>query len=247
MPSNIETVRWFDGQESLPEAGRAVLEDPHLDMVVVRNVGTVGLSTYFGGPRPYTSMHRMRDILYTEIPTLRQLDTTVHDWWDSHPLGRAYGLRTLKTSRSMNLVHRGIGLHIDEPTLKTSDFIIDGPIEGPLTWSLRIDPHDNKRRVFYAKRTNIPYLNENGLNLNGAEQLMTELDRRLMRGDASGISTAEQAPGTMVLFANHPHPTLHAVNNIFGLRAEDAMTAIVDSSRAIVCSYELLHNSSGNR
>jgi hypothetical protein len=239
--SNIETVRWFDGQESLPEAGRAVLEDPQLDMVVVRNVGTIGLSTYLEGPRSFPDAAKMRNKLYAEIPALHQLDTTVQEWWSSHPLGHAYRLRLLDTTQTMHITHRGIALHIDEPTRWTGDPVIHTPIEGPLTWSLRIDQHGGNKRLFHAKRTHVPYLAATGLNTGAIEQLTDEIDSRYDTDDVSGISTVEQAPNDMVLFANNPYPTLHAVNNMFGLGAQHA-------SKAIVCSYELLYNApQGNR
>lgn len=231
-----ETVRWYDGQESLAEAGMTLLENPTIDMVIVRDVGTIGLQKTLGtSPFIGRSFYELRDLLYNEIPMFEDLDEVVTQWWAKQPLKDAYTLHTLHDTETIRAANRGIELHIDEPLYDIHENVADARIEGPLTFSLRLDNLARNQRIFRALRTHRSYLNRYGIDIDTATELGAEIRRRFEAKDESRLAVAEQRPGDLVMFANHPYPTLHAVNNAFRPRLGER------PSKAIVCSYELTH------
>jgi hypothetical protein len=229
-----ERVSWYDGQESLAEAGRTLLENRHLDMVVVRDVGTIGLREALGTkPVIGYSFGELRDLLFAEVPALDGLDQVVTQWWAEQPLQDAYRLHTLRDSETIRAANRGIELHIDEPLYDIYEDLADTRVEGPLTFSLRVDNLIRNQRIFRAMRTHRSYLDRSGIDIDAATELCGHIRQRFDTKDDSGLTVVEQRPDDLVMFVNHPFPTIHAVNNPFRPRTGER------PAKALVCSYEL--------
>ena len=95
--------------------------------------------------------------------------------------------------------------------------------EGPLTMSIRLDT-SQERRDFYIKRiTELSIGNDYKKDL--FESLWEEMERMEdIKGDDkyAGYSHIRQSHGDLVMFANNPHPSLHAVENRISHRRQGA-------------------------
>lgn len=196
----------FEGAERLAEAHLAALETPDIDAVVVHGITAVIGQDWIEGARGEEPLFQHNlGILYDSVPQLTEVDDVVKQWWAENPCGadlRAYEhdfayLRTLIT-----------GAHVD-PTGR-----------GPVTSSVRVD-NTGEHRTFYAQATGETSIRGGEVDYEARNRLSQQVNEALYKqgyvsqlfyGKYRGFSKINQRPGDWVIFANHPHPTLHAVS-----------------------------------
>jgi hypothetical protein len=196
----------FEGPESLAGAGQRILNDPSLALVVVRNMASkselenVAHTVHYGSDQPVD---------------IKDLHGAVEDWVEANPTAG-----TLETN-SFTVGSRtyGDGPHIDSARLGYE------VRHGPVTGSLRTDTQDHLRRHYSAARPTFSLADEDGRPT--AEALSTlgkRVDRfeflsKLGRLGAGHAAHVYQRPGDLILFANWPSPTIHAIKADHGCRA----------------------------
>lgn len=186
----------FSGAEQLAEAGRAVLEDLSLDGAIIRDAVTdIEALKVTGMP-----IGRVASF-YAAVPESRKLDEVVREWAPNH-IPPTLRIPTNFTQSSVN--NRPKAAHTD---------VVEGEnpqklIFGPLTISVRVDPHSLIRRYFEMQRIRRSTINSDG---SLKQQVIPLGTRMLLHAGIDGFSRVEQRIGDIVIIPNHPYPAIHTV------------------------------------
>ena len=208
-------VARYEGIEALATAGADVLSDDSIDAAVIQGLHEEA-ATMRRVAAKLPVRERDSDSLWLAqnmakvLPVFNELDRTVAAWWANQQTPAGYSF--VPQIQSAWLRHRGIPAHFDI----FNDLM---PIDGPLTFSLRLDTHVDNLRTFYAKRYPgllafselIPSQTEGILNR------QNQITNTIRRVGNTGMSKILQDPGDMVLMMNYPVPTLHAVDTVHTL------------------------------
>ncbi len=200
-------VAEFHGPEQLVEAGQTLLDEPKLDMAVVRQAAdfeTSGIDRQMiypnGGPLGGPAQQWLEESL-----GLADLDEVVQSWWDTNP-NESYSFEGRTDRVGSNIFD--IARHLDGNTVAGERWYLgEGELPGPISLSLRIDPNHNHKRVFYARR-----IDEAPRHL---QPIPVDVLRLVGRGIIGALpmpmSHVRQEPGDCILFPNYPLPAVHQV------------------------------------
>lgn len=217
-------VAEFHGPEQFVEAGQTVLNEPTLDIAIVRdavNFQESGIGWYeMNGERPM--INQAKDWLDRTLD-FEGLDNVVEAWWQDHAderfsyLGRVRDIHTnqLDASRHFDAIH---------PLWKTWPNLYNEHIPGPISLSLRTDPNEKHPRRFYARRLEETPIEGVTIPPSVLRLAGVGIKSMFMR---PAISSVTQRPGDCVIFPNHPTPALHAVKTKTGKHDYNRAQAII--------------------
>ncbi len=167
--------------------------------------------------RGYLSDEDLQELEGVEAAFIRKLKNV-----PTHPIGRL-----ALTLAENNIVENSDYTHYPFISVKIAGLSphVDGQLYIGLGMSLRIDDRYDLSRTFLVHNPNIHSLEvaDSGIErMNGASmQKLHSLCR------SQPLNKIEQGPGDLVIFRNHPYPTIHAV------RAEPGSIAALLLSSAI--------------
>jgi hypothetical protein len=195
----------FHGQAALPAAIGAVLDNPELDLTVVRgfipDAGVRDTLTQEGGD-PYHAM----SALYEAAPSLQKADSLVARRWDM----AGYVGTQVTRGVVLDLVRRsGILPHLDD--LRFQDRTVEAMIQGSLALK--------GERLFSGEKLPERFLTaEGGLDVAAYKAFWgyrTPLYDEVNDGRRPRTEVTVEARD-LALFAHHPQMTLHAVRHAEG-------------------------------
>lgn len=213
----------FHGASELAEATTGLLEDDMLDLVVVRGVTTVVGRDWHSGSalRSFDNTHNLAQ-LTDAVPEIADIDTAVNQWLTNSP----FNLNILSDGHihTAYLRDKNISPHTDSVNL------------GPITFSIRVDNNPAVKRDFYAYRPRFIVTDQAGHRLPGPMQQLRNINNEIKsdwtRGWLQGLTRMEQMPGDVIMFTNHPSPTIHAASIREG-------SPIGQKAEVLIASYHL--------
>lgn len=225
----LAPVMFFDGEEHLAEAGALLLQCPEVHAAVVHNVGKVALFALSN--KPNSRGETVREALFTDAPSITELDAYVRAHHNNSLLAKRYALTSLADTQRILTRSGSIGLHYDTPFQSDLHTPI-GSFEGPLTMSIRIDT-TSATRTFQVHRTRAPILTAEADEATSEHSLhLLQHTMHKTRANPDLLHDIDQRPGDAIIMLNYPTPTIHAVQNTPG-----------ELTRSMVASY-LLHEAS---
>lgn len=216
-------VARYEGIASLVTAGEDVLSDSTIDAAVIHGLGeqvaalTGAISSHTFYWRDLgTENPELATLVEDTIPEISTLSGMVERWWANQPSIAGYTISPHLANAWIR--SRPIPPHFD---VLSDEMAIDGP----LTFSLRLDNRIDHLRTFRAKRyTGLMTLATPPDQLEPIVERQKGLAARAAKRRFNGLVRILQDPGDMVLFMNHPEPTLHAVST-----EKDATTSLIGS------------------
>jgi hypothetical protein len=197
-------VAEFHGAGELPRAGETLLTDPNLDLVIVHGLRTDRIAEAASRLGTTAGVAELKATVTADIPTFSDLDLAVQGWVQNQPaISQLNVAPPFAAGRyGLSFRHDGIPPHVDESYGDREHF-------GPVAASLRLD-EEPIERTFHARRTNIATIQNGHLSGEGLRATKQDL---LDTGEslAEHYSSITQRCGDMVLIANQPTLTAHAV------------------------------------
>jgi hypothetical protein len=220
----------FSGPDEIFAAGKAILTHPSIYGAIVRDAVDFDAQEAISAVTDYHNLPTTEDhaaaVIHEQLPAFKKLDPYTELWLSKQSLGPYLKLRKRATN-GLAIGPFGAGKKVGSTPdhYDSIDSLLPyndkGIIAGPLTFSVRVDPHEYISRHFRLSRArqDTLYLANNRLEM--------------PRKPRDGLVTAsvEQKLGDMVIIANHPRPSKH------GVREGEPDICYAESTKVLLLSY----------